>query len=203
MIVHLAVLPRIGAISDLLDHGVLVIFGPAIVEGGRQSIGIARTVFHRVRELLENIHAKHELDIDGEVEVFVTYIVYEATHPVGKPVTDDLALAAPFRHTRYSAHGRCLVRFVCSPDAQAPIAPERAKRLAHTQDSLATEYPVRPREDVFVVFTQRLDAIFVEVEIERRLPAKNVVSYRRTAQHQLYPPIGDRPNVVAHALEAG
>src|SRR5690606_29589998 len=180
MIVHLAVLPRIGAISDLLDHGVLVIFGPAIVEGGRQSIGIARTVFHGMRELLENIHSEHELDIHGEVEVFVTYIVYEAAHPVGKPVTDDLALAAPFCHTRYSAHGRCFVSLVRSPDAQAPIAPERAERLAHTQDGLATGYPVRPREDVFIVFTQRLDAIFVEVEIKCGLPAKDIIGHGRT-----------------------
>src|SRR5690606_5759076 len=93
--------------------------------------------------------------------------------------------------------------FIRTPSAQTPVAPIGTQGLPHTEYGHATRHKAGAREDVFIVFTKCLDAIFIEVQVKRRLPAKGVIGSRGTAQHQFYPSVGDRSDVVAHALEAG
>src|SRR5690606_9944666 len=105
----------------------------------------------------------------------------KTTHPIRKSASDDLAFAASSGLARDGAHFRRFLGLVCPPDTEAPVTPEGAERLAHTQDCLAAGYPAGTREDVLVVFTQRLNAVFVEIKIECRLPAECIIGNRCAA----------------------
>src|SRR5690606_37073110 len=119
-------------------------------------------------------------------------------HPIRQPITDDLPVGTPLGDARNGTYGRSFLRLVCSPDTQSPVTPERTERLTDTQDGLAARHPAGAREDVFIVFAQRLDTILIEVEIERRLPTEHVIGHRRATQHQFHATIGDGPDIIAH-----
>src|SRR5690606_13255756 len=123
----------------------------------------ARAVFHRVHELLHDIHPVNELQVNGEVEVFVTDVVHEATHPIGEPITDDIAFCAAFGLAGDGTHRSRLGCFIRTPSAQTSVAPIGTQGLPDTEYGHATRHKAGAREDVFIVFTKCLDAIFIEV----------------------------------------
>src|SRR5690625_7448222 len=95
--------------ADRLNHCILIVFCPAIVEDCREAVCNTHPVFHRMEELLHNIYAINKLQVECQDEISVVEAIDEAPCPVWHSISKNFSIRRSHRSTVHP-----LIRFICA-----------------------------------------------------------------------------------------